>query len=234
MTDQIVSPPIPEGNIYIRLAAIAAEVGAMAKQRNTSQGFDAFAVDDVYSKLRPLFARYGVVVVPQVVDTRYEHITSKSGTQGIAAYVTMKYRLYAADGSHVTIRFAAEGQDYGDKATNKAVQQAFKYALIQMFMISTGEVDPDLEKPEERADPPMTAQELIQEPELSPAEKRMKAVKDAAWHATDPTMDTDHRIKEAKLLVEQAVSWNGGDPKNKTEVDAIVEYMTDAMAGGGE
>lgn len=72
-----------------------------------------------------------------------------------------------------------------------------------------------------------------EKPELSPAEKRMKDVKDAAWHATDPTLDTDHRIKEAKLLVEQAVSWNGGDPKNKTEVDAMKEYMTDAMSGGG-
>jgi len=130
-----------EGNVVERLSRIAGQVGAMDKQQ--VQNFKAFTVDDVYSKLRPLFAKEGVVVCPQVVSSRYEQIVSNKGTKGTAAFVTVDYVFHADDGSHVTMTCSAEGQDYSDKATNKAVQQAFKYGLIQMFMISTGEVDPD-------------------------------------------------------------------------------------------
>lgn len=136
-------------NVIERLNEVATQVGAMDKQQ--VQNFKAFTVDDVYSKLRPLFSKAGVVVVPSVASTKYEHITSKSGTPGISAYVHMDYVFHAPDGSQVTMRVAAEGQDYSDKATNKAVQQAFKYGLIQMFMISTGEVDPDAVTVPERA-----------------------------------------------------------------------------------
>lgn len=132
-------------NIIERLGAVHRELGPIAKaqvEMNRSS-FMAFRVDDVYAHLGPLFAKHGVVVVPRVVDAVYRDITSKANAKGVSVRVTVEYDFVAPDMSGVTMTFRAEGDDYGDKATNKAVQQAIKYGLIQMFQIATGEVDPD-------------------------------------------------------------------------------------------
>lgn len=43
------------------------------------------------------------------------------------------YTFHAADGSSVATEAIGEGMDSGDKATNKAMTAAYKYALIQVF-----------------------------------------------------------------------------------------------------
>ena len=61
----------------------------------------------------------------------------------------IKYTFYAEDGTFVTAVVIGEGMDSGDKATNKAMSIAFKYALFQIFCIPTEEMaDPDSESPE--------------------------------------------------------------------------------------
>ena len=56
-----------------------------------------------------------------------------------------------------------EGMDSGDKATNKAMSIAFKYACFQVFCIPTEEMqDPD-------ADTPDPIKPLQQEPSFVPA-----------------------------------------------------------------
>jgi hypothetical protein len=62
----------------------------------------------------------------------------------------MEYDFFAEDGSKVTIGpIPAEGLDSGDKATNKALSAALKYALIQTFSVPTEDMaEADLESPE--------------------------------------------------------------------------------------
>ena len=62
----------------------------------------------------------------------------------------MEYDFYAEDGSKVTVGpIPAEGLDSGDKATNKALSAALKYALIQTFSIPTEDMaEADLDSPE--------------------------------------------------------------------------------------
>lgn len=147
--------------IYEQLSKVAAELGVIEKDTVNAgrQSYKAFGVDTIYRHLRPLFAKHGVVVVPQIDSVTYGEITASSGSQGVSAHVIGTWLFYAADGSSVEMRFAAEGHDYQDKATNKAVQQAFKYGLIQMFQISTGEMDADAAPLPERA--PVKADPLL-------------------------------------------------------------------------
>ena len=65
----------------------------------------------------------------------------------------MEYTLYAEDGSSVSAVVIGEGMDSGDKATNKAMAIAYKYAMFQIFSIPTEETAPDVDKdtPEETA-----------------------------------------------------------------------------------
>ena len=56
------------------------------------------------------------------------------------------YRFVATDGSQVSCVVEGEGMDSGDKASNKAMAVAHKYALLQVLMIPTEEQkDPDAE-----------------------------------------------------------------------------------------
>ena len=79
---------------------------------------------------------------------REERTTSKGGNL-IYSICKIKYKFYAEDGTNIEAITIGEGMDSGDKATNKAMAIAMKYALFQVFCIPTEEMkDPDGETPE--------------------------------------------------------------------------------------
>ena len=55
----------------------------------------------------------------------------------------MKYMFYATDGTYITATVIGEGMDSGDKASNKAMSIAYKYACFQTFCIPTEETHPE-------------------------------------------------------------------------------------------
>ena len=129
------------------LCAITAEIGALGKtKKNQQQGYAFRGVDDLMNALHPLFAKYGVIVVPEVLEsTREERITAK-GTALISAILKVKYHFTSLDGSEICATVIGEGMDTADKASNKALAVAYKYACFQIFCIPTEEVakiDPD-------------------------------------------------------------------------------------------
>ena len=66
-------------------------------------------------------------------------MSQKGGTL-IYSICRIKYTFYAEDGSNVSAVVIGEGMDSGDKATNKAMSIAFKYACFQVFCIPTEEM----------------------------------------------------------------------------------------------
>ena len=138
-------------NIYQSITKIMEEVPSIGKtQRNKTQGFMYRGIDDVINALQPLLAKNKVFIVPEILEqTREERITSKGGNL-IYSICKIKYKFYAEDGSSVEAITIGEGMDSGDKATNKAMAIAMKYALFQVFCIPTDEMkDPDSETPEQ-------------------------------------------------------------------------------------
>ena len=136
-------------NIYQSITAILEEVPAIGKnKRNTTQNFMFRGIDDVMNTFQPLLAKHKVFIVPQVLEqTREERQTSKGGTL-IYSICKIKYTFYAEDGTSVDAIVVGEGMDSGDKATNKAMAIAMKYAMFQVFCIPTEEMkDPDGETP---------------------------------------------------------------------------------------
>lgn len=138
-------------NIYQSITKIMEEVPSIGKtQRNKTQGFMYRGIDDVMNALQPLLAKNKVFIVPEILEqTREERTTSKGGNL-IYSICKIKYKFYAEDGSSVESIMIGEGMDSGDKATNKAMAIAMKYALFQVFCIPTDEMkDPDSETPEQ-------------------------------------------------------------------------------------
>jgi hypothetical protein len=137
------------GKIHAAIIAIMRAVAPIAKdQRNTQQNYNFRGIDQVYNAVHPHFAEHGVYSTSEVLkaDHRVEPRKDKSGRDQnvIHAILTMRFTFWAEDGSHVPTEVVGEGIDYGgDKASNKAMSVADKYAILQLLKIPTAAVDSD-------------------------------------------------------------------------------------------
>lgn len=133
--------------IHEKIIAILADADAISKdRRNQQQGFNFRGIDDVYNALHPLLAKHGVFSTTEVIAERSEERQTAKGGTLIYRILTVRFTFYAADGSHVESVIIGEGMDSGDKASNKAMAVAHKYALLQLLAIPTeDEKDPDAE-----------------------------------------------------------------------------------------
>lgn len=133
-------------NIYESITKIMNDVPIIKKKKqNSSQGFMYRGIEDVMNTIHPLLAKYKVFVVPQMLEqTREERTTTKGGTL-LYSICKIKFIFYAEDGSFIEAITTGEGMDSGDKATNKAMAIALKYAFFQVFCIPTGMIDPDFD-----------------------------------------------------------------------------------------
>lgn len=138
--------------IYKALADITREIGAISKNKKCTQGavFSYRGIDDVYNALNPLLGEHGVFMLPVATERTGEHRQTRKGASMEVVTVRMTYRFCHADGSSVECVTIGEAMDSGDKATNKAMAIAHKYAILQTFCVPTGDME----------DPDSTAEEL--------------------------------------------------------------------------
>lgn len=132
-------------NIYQLIGVGMRMIGAISKDsKNLQQGFMYRGIDAVYNALNPVLSELGIFITPEVIDQKREERVNAKGTVLIYTILTVKYTVYAPDGSFVTLTVLGEGMDTGDKSTNKAMSTAMKYAMFQLFCIPTEEMkDPD-------------------------------------------------------------------------------------------
>ena len=139
------------GKIYEAIANVMADVGAVSKSKRNTQGagFMYRGIDDVMNALNPAMAKHKIFVVPEILEQTREDRTTAKGYSIIYSLCKIKYTFYAEDGSNVSATVIGEAMDSGDKATNKSMSIAFKYACFQVFCIPTEEMlDPDAETQE--------------------------------------------------------------------------------------
>ena len=141
-----------EPKIYAAILGVMKDIGAVSKDKTCKSNFGSYkfrGIDDVMNALHPAMVKNGIFVVPEVKENIREVVTTKSGTQMNHSICTIRYEFFADDGSCLECTVVGEGMDTGDKATNKAMSVAFKYACFQTFCIPTEDmIDPDAERPE--------------------------------------------------------------------------------------
>lgn len=191
-------------NIYQSITKIMEEVPSIGKtQRNKTQGFMYRGIDDVMNALQPLLAKNKVFIVPEILEqTREERTTSKGGNL-IYSICKIKYKFYAEDGSSVEAITIGEGMDSGDKATNKAMAIAMKYALFQVFCIPTDEMkDPDSETPEQSTKKSSVTDNKISEADAKKVEAMMKKM---GWNVEELLQKNYKISKTTDLTASQYV-----------------------------
>lgn len=138
-----------EAKIYQAITQIMGEINAVGKnKKNQQQGFMYRGIDDVMNAINPALTKYHVFIVPEILEQTREERTTNKGAVLIYSICKIRFRFYAEDGSYIDAVTIGEGMDSGDKATNKAMAIAFKYACFQVFCIPTEEMKgPDAETP---------------------------------------------------------------------------------------
>lgn len=139
--------------VHEKMIAVMKQMSAVEKnEKNDFQHYNFRGIDAVMNVLHPLLSKNGLVCIPQVLDKNIEVLPTGNGKSQIHAIITYSFRLCAEDGSMTEpCIMVGEGLDTGDKACNKAMAVAMKYALFQMFCIPTEEMrkdDPDNYSPD--------------------------------------------------------------------------------------
>ncbi len=139
-------------NVYQCIAAAQARIAkvGIGKDRTAQTGgsgsYKFRGIDDVYNLLASILADVGLVIVPRMIErTVVERV---SGNNKALFYVTVEAEfdfVSAHDMSTHTARTFGEAMDSGDKATNKAMSAAYKYAAFQTFCIPTEAQDSETE-----------------------------------------------------------------------------------------
>jgi hypothetical protein len=135
-------------SVYKAITAVQAELskeGISKARKNDQQGYKFRGIDDVYNALAPILAAHGLCILPRCTERICVERTNANGKA--LFYVTVRAEfdfVCAEDGSKHTVTTYGEAMDSGDKATNKAMSAAYKYAAMQAFSIPTeGDNDAD-------------------------------------------------------------------------------------------
>jgi len=216
--------------VYKAIAAITLEMskdGIGKDRKNQQQGYNFRGIDDVYNSLSPMLARNGLCILPYVLER--DCVERQSAKGGALFYVTCKVRfdfVAAEDGSKHEVITYGEAMDSGDKATNKAMSAAFKYACMQAFCIPT-EGDNDADAHTHEVVPTPNHKSVPREVFDSMPLDVQTALRDLAMEVTLLTHKGDYtgayeHIEDQKLDAESKTGlWALLDSKQRSELKKI-------------
>jgi len=171
--------------VYAAISAVSAALskeGISKSRKNDQQGFSFRGIDEVLNALAPILAEHKLLVLPRVLGREVIERQTRNG--GALFYVTLAVEfdfISAVDGSSHTIKTYGEAMDSGDKATNKAMSAAYKYAAIQAFCIPTeGDHDADKTTHDVAAKAPDGFEDMVADLEIVAGEQGVEALK-TAW-----------------------------------------------------
>jgi hypothetical protein len=129
----------PTGKVYSAIGAAIAEIakeGIGKSRKNQQQGYSFRGVDEVMNALAPVLVHSKLAILPRFKERSTAERPTRNG--GIQTFATVHGEfdfVSTEDGSVHTVATFGEAQDSADKATNKAMSAAFKYACFQAFCI---------------------------------------------------------------------------------------------------
>lgn len=168
--------------IYELIPKVMAEIGAVGKDRkNEQQGYKFRGIEDFYNAAHPALVKHGVFCCPQVMQCEsQDRINPTNGKASIRVTLKVSHKFYGPDGSFVDVVTCGEGIDSSDKATNKAMSAAMKYALIELFSVPTQDVeDADRDDPQAGAKP-VNVKRIEEDIPLQPTNGKERVTADPA------------------------------------------------------
>lgn len=147
-----------EMNLHQRIICVMNDVSYLQKDKKVSTGgegsYNAISIEKITEEVSKAMVRHGITIVPvdtilKREDTVLEQ-TFKDGSkrQSVQRFTTLekKYRVTNADNpdDFIIASSCGTGVDSQDKSVGKAGTYAYKYLLIRLFAIATGEDTDDV------------------------------------------------------------------------------------------
>ena len=134
-------------NLRQKLAEVRRRIGYVQKRGfNERNNYSYVTAADLAGSVGDILAELGVVIIPYLESIVYEPARNVGPEAARAAQVVMTYTFIDVEtGEELTAKVAGQGLDAGDKAPYKAMTGALKYALLQSFLLATGD-DPEEER----------------------------------------------------------------------------------------
>jgi len=223
--------PVPK--VYAAISAVQRQLaveGIAKDSKNAAQGYNFRGIDAVYNALSPILALHKLCILPRIL--KRECVERESAKGAALFYVTVEAEfdfVAAEDGSKHTVRTFGEAMDSGDKATNKAMSAAYKYAAMQAFAIPT-QGDNDAEatthdvKPTQAFRAVDTALRGVQIPDETKA-MLSRVASSLTDLVNDPLADNEYKIWELYEPItnqdEKTFLWSLLGSKIRTAITAI-------------
>lgn len=200
-----------------KVQAKLSEVGIAKDSKNEAQKFMFRSIDQIYNTISGLVAEAQLCILPRMIARTVEERTNKSGTALFYVTVEAEFDLVsAADGSKHTVKTFGEAMDSGDKATNKAMSAAYKYACIQTFCIPTeGDNDADATTHEVQKKQPINTQLIDITDDLIAIEEsgdldELQKIFTVAYNKARPNADLIQKLTAAKDRKKKILGSLGG------------------------
>ena len=240
MSEEQVMDEAKVPNVISALSEVMKGLPGIPKGSQSSSGGQGFSyayrgIEAIASEAAPLLAKHGVVFVPKVesYETREIVVNQKPWTDTIL-HVT--YTVYGPGGVSDCITVGpliGIGRDNSDKGANKAMTQAFKYALIQTLCIADEKDDADSGSPEADAHPvplPRSPQVVTWDSEAGAMDGEARG---AAWVETyaarTSQLSEDGRAELKALKANAGIGW----PPSLHEANTLDEWVDMLLTSEG-
>ena len=121
-----------------------AKLGISKDMTNEMQKYKYRGIDQVYDTVASIYAKHGLVIMPQVLEYSREMGLTAKGTPQAIVVMKVKFTFMHVHNEQTTESiFYGESNDTSDKATNKAETAAYKYMAIMTFSIPINGSDND-------------------------------------------------------------------------------------------
>lgn len=232
---------VNHASIYEALAQVTREITAISKDRqNEQQRFKYRGIEDFLNQVHALYARHGILVFTDVLDTCETERTTKNNTLMFYPKATVKFTWVHEGGSSHTATVVGSAMDSGDKGLNKCYSIAYKYALMFLHNVPTIDIiDPDGTTPDplkgsQQNTPPQQQRQPRNgstPPPQQPAEKKTVGPRGSdsykialEWLRKNTEKNTLSRLQQtynvdaktlADLAIDAKLPIGGGDPSSK-------------------
>lgn len=153
MTHPLDTQEAPAGNVIEALRRVMRDLPGISKSKDPNGGV-AYAfrgIEAITKEAQGLCVQHGVIFTPRVVGVPEVVDITVNNKPWTDTRMLVEYTVYGPGGADdfiVVGPIFAIGRDNSDKGANKCMTQAFKYALLQTFMIADEKDDGDKQSQE--------------------------------------------------------------------------------------
>lgn len=162
---------MPELNIFQRIHAIMEDVSYVQKEdKKVNNQYKFVSHDAVTSAIRPALLKHGVIAIPS-----YFNISVDGNRTNCSMAIMFVNKDKPDDRFEIPCAGFGQGIDPQDKGAGKAMSYAYKYALLKIFALETGD-DPEKDNIDYAPKAPNPPKVLTPEQKLEAANKKAQVI----------------------------------------------------------